>query len=73
MVPQNNRIYVCGNKYVFSADSLSFTLPKPIEATKSCFPKKKCENTFQTRDGFAFCYIEKNSIEGLQDKIDLGQ
>ena len=40
---------------------------------KIMFPKKKCENTFQTRDGFAFCYIEKNSIEGLQDKIDLGQ
>ena len=39
MVPQNNRIYVCGNKYVFSADSFSFKLPKPIEATKLCFPK----------------------------------
>ena len=37
------------------------------------FPKKYLKNTFQTRDWFAFCSIEKNSIEGSQDKIDLGQ
>ena len=53
----------------FSADSLSFKLPKTIEATKSCFPKKIVKNTFQTRDRF----FEKNSSEGSQDKIDLGQ
>ena len=74
MVPPNNIIYVCGNKYVFSADSLSFKLPKPIEATKLCFPKNNyIKNTFQTRDWFAFCCSEKNSIESPQDKIDLGQ
>ena len=37
------------------------------------FPKKNIKNTFQTRDRFAFCSTEKNSIEGSQDKIDLGQ
>ena len=37
------------------------------------FPKKNIKNTFQTRDRFAFRSIEKNSIEGSQDKIDLGQ
>ena len=57
----------------FSADSLSFKLPKSIEATKSCFPKKIVKNTFQTRDRFTFCSIEQNSSEGSQDKIDLGQ
>ena len=34
MVPQNNRIYVCGNKYVFSADSLSFKLPNLLKIEK---------------------------------------
>ena len=52
----------------FSADSLSFKLPKSIEATKSRFPKKIVKNTFQTRDRFTSAPLNKIVVKAHKTK-----
>ena len=69
MVPQNNRIYVCGNKCVFSADSLTFKLHKPIEAIKSCFTKKNVKILFKQEMGLPSATLKKIVLKAHKTKL----